>query len=360
MKRYAVIMAGGKGERFWPLSNSRCPKQFLSLVGESTLLSLAVDRLEGLVSPECVFVITNAEFIDVARKAAPQLPSENVIGEVVGRDTAAAVALGAALVGSRDPEGVFAVLTADHIMGDLDVFRRTLEEGMDLASQEDVLVTIGLEPQEASTGFGYIECGAELKNAAGTTAFYNAERFVEKPDIDTARSYLEAGNYFWNSGMFVWSVLSISQAFASYRPPLFEMIQELTPLVNSPNFGDAAKRWYLDLDKISIDYAVMEKARNVVMARGTFAWDDVGSWPALENHFNADSEGNINLGRVALHDAKNNIVYSKDRLTALVGVADLIVVQADGVTLVCPKDRAQDVKPLLNKMRATGQFEDVL
>ena len=357
--RYAVIMAGGKGERFWPLSTSTHPKQLLALVGEETLIAQAVNRLDGLIPAENVFVVTNADLIEATQQAAPMLPPENIVGEPIGRDTAAAVACGGALVAARDPEGVFAILTADQVMGDLDVFKATLRGGMDLAEQNEILVTIGIQPTFPSTGFGYIESGEAFGEAEGVR-FKQAVRFVEKPDEATAQSYLDTGIFFWNSGMFIWSVPTLGKAFAAHCPEMKQLMDELTKYALRGEMIQGLEKTYPDLGRISIDYALMEKADNIVMACGTFAWDDVGSWPALEGHFPQDEMGNTLIGECESLDSKNNIIYSKGHVTAVIGVEDLIVVQADGVTLVCPKDRAQDIKAMVVALREKGTRKELL
>lgn len=356
---HAVILAGGKGERFWPLSTAGRPKQFLTLVGSKPLLTLAFERLRGLVPPDRTYVITNKDLMASTRRALPRLPARNIIGEPVGRDTAAALAVGCALVGARDPDGVFCVLTADHIIGHLPRFRRTLRAGLELAGRENVLITIGIEPRGPSTGYGYIEA-PERCAARGGIRFRNVRRFVEKPDRATARRYCASGRFFWNSGMFIWSARALERAFARHRPPLARLVAELRPLAGTPRFGAALRRLYAGLERISIDYAVMEKVRNIAMAEGAFAWDDLGSWSALEGHVPADAAGNVVLGSCEAVASEDNVVVSQDRLTALIGVRDLIVVQAPGVTLVCPKDRAQDVKKLVERLRAGGRHAGVL
>ncbi len=357
--RYAVIMAGGKGERFWPLSTSKRPKQLLALVGDKPLIAQAVDRLDGLVPPENVFVVTNAELVEATQAAAPLLPPENIVGEPIGRDTAAAVACGGALVKAKDKNGVFAILTADQVMGDLDVFSATLKGGMDLAAQNDILVTIGIEPTYPSTGFGYIESGDNFQSAEGVE-FRKAQRFVEKPDEGTASKYVNSGSFYWNSGMFIWSVQSLEKAFAAHCPEMRKLMDTLTGYAADGKIIEGMDTTYPDLDKISVDYALMEKADNIIMACGTFYWDDVGAWPALENHFEQDATGNTNIGQVQTLDASNNIILSKDHLTAVIGVEDLIVVQAEGVTLVCPKERAQDIKKMVVALRENGSYDELL
>lgn len=356
---YAVILAGGKGERFWPLSTSSRPKQLLDLIGDRSLLAQAVERLDGLIPPERIFILTNQDLVEASRASVPEVPADNIIGEPIGRDTAAAVALGTALVKARNPEASFCVLTADHVIGDLELFQTTLREGLSLAAAQPFLITIGITPKEPSTGYGYIESGAAYETREGIE-FSRAKRFVEKPDRATAENYLAAGTFTWNSGMFIWSVTSITQAFREFRPPLAALIDGLAPVAFTPGFTDALGRQFAGLEKISIDYAVMEKADNILVAKGIFSWDDVGSWTALEHHFPQDGAANTRIGTCEDLDASGNIIYSKGHLTAVIGVKNLIVVQSEGVTLICPKDRAQEIKQMVTALRAHGGYEQVL
>lgn len=355
---YAVIMAGGKGERFWPLSTARRPKQLLDLAGGKPLILQAVDRLAGLVAPERILIVTNESLVAPIRELLGQGSPVGVLGEPVGRDTAAAIAAGAAWIKRRDPEAVFCVLTADHVIGNLPTFRDILERGMELCARHDVLMTIGIDPTEPSSAYGYIEAGDRWQKS-GDVEFFQVRRFVEKPDVETARGYLATGRYAWNSGMFVWSVRNIFKAFEEFRPALAERIEAWSACPDDAAFQAALERDFPVLDKISIDYAVMEKARNLVVCKGTFAWDDVGSWPALESHLPKDGQGNATKGDVEALDSARNIVVSDGRLTALVGVDDLVVVQAEGVTLVCSKARSQDIKGLLARLR-TGQNRETI
>ena len=356
---YAIIMAGGKGERFWPLSTARRPKQLLALAGGKPLILQAVDRLEGVVPADRVLIVTNESLVAPIREMLGAGSPVGVLGEPVGRDTAAAIAVGAAWVRRRDPNGVFCVMTADHIIGDLPVFRDTLARGLELCAKHEVLMTIGIAPSEPSSAYGYIEAG-DLWEASGGTEFFRARRFVEKPDVATARGYVESGRYAWNSGMFVWSVPSLQKAFARFRPVLAEKMASWSACPDDAALQRQLEQDFPALEKISIDYAVMEKADNIVVCRGSFAWDDVGSWPALESHLPRDGEGNATAGDVETFDSANNIVVSEGRLTALVGVKDLVVVQADGVTLVCDKARSQEIKALLAKLRAQQNRDAIL
>ncbi len=356
---YAVVLAGGYGERFWPASTMRRPKQLLTLLGERTMLEMAVDRLAGLIPPERVLVLTSADLVEATIERSPDLPPGNVIGEPMRRDTAAAVALACAVVKARDPEGVFCIVTADHVMGDLEVFRRTLAEGLSVAAANDVLVTIGITPTWPSTAFGYVEAGASF-DAPGDIVFRRVTRFVEKPDAQTAAKYVASGNFSWNSGMFIWSADALAKAFATHAPALSAMIETLVPAVDTADFAAAIAEAFEPLDKISIDYALMERADNILMAEGGFAWGDVGSWPEVADHLPTDDHGNAWRGSVEVIDSSNNIVLSEGRLTALIGVDDLVVVHTDEVTLICPKSRAQDVKHMVTKLRSSGKWDRVL
>lgn len=356
---YAIIMAGGKGERFWPLSTSARPKQLLSLVGDKPLLAQAVDRIRGLFPLDQVYVITNASLVAATREVVPDLPAGNVIGEPCGRDTAAAIAVGGGLVQARDPHAAFCVLTADQVMQDVDLFRETLGEGLALALQRDVLITIGIRPTYPSTGFGYIEAGGPV-HKAGRITFLEGRKFLEKPDGATAERFVASGRYYWNAGMFIWSVGAIRKAFAACRPPLATLMDRVAACGGGPERDRLMASDYPALERISIDYAVMEKSSNIVMAQGLFRWDDVGSWPALENHFEKDAAGNVLVGDCQQVDAQDSIVVSNGRLTALLGVRDVIVVQADGATLVCAKNRAQDIKKLVQHIARTGAHDGLL
>lgn len=350
---YAVILAGGRGERFWPMSTHRRPKQLLALVGKRALLADAVFRMRPIIPEKRILVITSADLQDAVCRLLPGLPKENVIGEPCGRDTAAAITLAAALIKARNPQAVFCVLTADHVISDAVVFRRTLQEALARAAAADVLVTVGLKPLFPSTGFGYIEAGAPAGRLAGAahTTFYRVKRFVEKPNADIAARYVKTGRFYWNSGMFVWSLSTWERALRRHCPPLACLMDTLTPLAGRPGFNAQLKRAYAGLKKISVDYAVMEHADNIIMAEGVFPWDDVGSWSALEQHFPKDGQGNVVVGNAELLESSGNIVVADKGLVALVGVDNMVVVKAGDVTLVCRKDRSQDVKRVVENLR---------
>jgi len=346
---YAVILAGGSGERFWPLSTKARPKQFISLFGGRPLLSLAIERLQGLIPPERIFIVTADRLVTSTVEAARNVPRANIIGEPCKRDTAPAIAVACGLVRRCDPLGVVCILTADQIMSDVETFRTTLSDSVQVAASDDVIVTIGIHPTYPATGFGYIEAGDALETRT-VTLFHKAKRFVEKPDAYTAARYVESGHYYWNAGMFIWRTGTMQAALAAHAPDLAKVSDDVAKASSSEALDAVLQRTYPSLRAISIDYAVMEHVQNIVMARGAFGWDDVGSWPSLTGHFSADSDGNVVVGSCEQIESNSNIVVSENRLTALIGVSGLVVVQSENATLICPKDRAEEVKKLLRRI----------
>ena len=351
-KNYLVIMAGGRGERFWPESRAHRPKQLLPIVGEVPMLQQTVERLNGLVDSDHIFVITNLEQRDATLEVCPQLDPAKVIGEPMGRDTAAAVGLATLLVRREDPNAVFAMLPADAVIQDAAALRATLRAAFEAAAKSPALVTIGIQAQHPATGYGYIQQGPVVDKFSGFE-LYQVQRFVEKPDLKTAESYFSSGEYFWNAGMFIWSVKAIATELAARTPNLWQSLQAIEiELAQGGILDKLMAKYYPKLEKISIDYAVIEKAQSVVMLRADFDWDDVGEWPAIARHYDADADSNVVRGRVALQAAKGNIVYTRnpDHLVALAGVEDLIVVQTEDATLVCHKDQAQSIKALVQQI----------
>ncbi len=350
-KRFVVIMAGGRGERFWPQSRLKRPKHLLPIVGDAPMLSQTVDRLSGLVSPEDVFVITNAEQRDAVLESCPQLLPERVIGEPQGRDTAAAVGLAALVVERAEPGAAFALLPADHVIADAAGFCSVLEGAFEAAEAEDYLVTIGIQPDFPSTGYGYLKRGPSAQEN-GSRPVYQVERFVEKPNLEKAEQYLKEGGFYWNAGMFIWRPEVILSAIKQHAPELSSGLEELSSAWDSSgSLEDAMGQVYPHLKKISIDFAVMEKAEGVVMLESDFDWDDVGEWPAIARHYPADPQGNVFKGAGKAMDAEGNLAFAEDGHTiSLLGVKDLIVVQSGDATMVCHKDYAQQVKALAQQV----------
>ncbi len=358
--RYALILAGGYGERFWPLSTRRCPKQLLSLIGGKPLLTAAVERVNALIPPQRIFVLTGRDLVRPIRTLLPAIPPDHVIGEPFRRDTAAAVALGAGLVAGRNPNAAFCVLPADHVVGNPDRFRACLDYAFRLAESDDCLVTLGVPPSWPCTGYGYIHAGDLLKTKGPTRAF-RVQRFVEKPDQITAERYVKSREYYWNAGMFIWRANVLRASLDRLRPPLRELMDRAAGCRNLRILRRRLAGWYEPLERISIDYALMEKADRIAMVEADFPWDDVGDWPALARHFEKDPAGNVVIGEGTLLEAERNILVSPTgRLIALLGVRDLVVVQSRNATLICPRDRAQEVKKLVNKLEQEGRHQRLL
>ena len=345
---FACILAGGSGERFWPMSRVRTPKHLLKLLSERTLLEETAHRLEGVVPPENIFVLTNEAQLDGIRDALPEVPPDQIVAEPARRDTAPAAALATALVRARDPMGVVAILAADAFIRDQQRFTVQLGAAFAWADQNPSLVTFAVTPSHPSTGFGYLELGAALGAAGPGGQFRRVKRFVEKPDAATAQGYLKDGAFAWNAGMFVWQAAVFLREAELHEPLLAAFIREF-PAGDSAAF--LAARFPL-LPKISVDYAIMEKAANVATLVADFDWDDVGLWTALPKHLATDADGNSVRGQVMVTGASGNIAVSNGRVIALCGVKDLVVVETPDAVLVCHRDAVQDIKklhPLLPK-----------
>ncbi len=354
----AVIMAGGVGTRFWPLSREDRPKQFLQLFGKRSLLQQTYDRLAAFVAPEHALVLTNERFASLVRTQLPEIPDANIIGEPARRDTAGAVALAALLCRRRFGDPVMAVLPADHVIHPVDEFRRVLASAMAAARKEKALYTFGIPPAHPATGYGYLERGEKLLDDGGV-AHYRLLRFKEKPDAETARAYLESGRFFWNSGIFVWTAGTILEALRQHLPGHLGALEPLAALDGAGDWTAGLRRLFPLLPAVSIDHGVMEKAENVRAVAATFSWSDVGGWTALEPFLDKDTSGNACRGRVRSLDAGSNIVCCEDpsETVSLIGVRDLVVVRAGKETLIMPRERAEELKELAEPRKRTACFK---
>ncbi|HHY38141.1 MAG TPA: mannose-1-phosphate guanylyltransferase [Clostridia bacterium] len=395
----ALIMAGGRGERFWPLSRERYPKQFLSLNGHKTMIQETVDRVVPLVGIENVYIVTGQVYEDRVRNLLAGIPAQNIIIEPEGRDTAPCVALASVYIGSileqkcakrravrqaqtgsthslthvdaddwLDP--VMLVLPSDHYIGNVPRFQKTVEVAMNVASSTEGLVTIGITPTRPETGYGYIECGEELVDFAEMAKECGCPRrvlrFREKPDLETARQFLSSGRYLWNSGMFVWRLSTFTRALKKHLPSVYYATQRLVTALNTPFAAQVLAKEYSRLPKISLDYGILEKAEEIYVVPGEFGWDDVGSWSALARLHPLDAGGNVAgtwvgsrakghiRSKPVLVDTKDCIVYSTGRLVAAVGVEDVIVVETEDAVLVCKKGEDQRVKEVVTRLRHEG------
>ena len=348
MANYALILAGGSGTRFWPLSRNAKPKQLLDLFGNGTMLRQAVARLGGLVPAENIFILTNALQEAEVRCQVPELPAANIVAEPARRDTAPAVSLGVALVAARDPQANMIVIPSDSLILDDKAFRSLAADALDLAGREQALMTIGIRPTWPCPSYGYIERAEKLNDAALSHDCYEVVRFREKPDAATAEQYLASGNFTWNAGMFIWNVAHVRSQLAAHTPELADFIDRLTVAADIPAFIATE---FAKLTPISIDFALMEKADRVLNFEASFDWDDVGSWISVGKYLQQDDASNAANTALSAQDSSRNIVFSANgKHVALVGVDDLIVVDTGDALLVAHRDQADKIKNVVAKL----------
>ena len=349
---YALIMAGGGGTRLWPMSRNETPKQLLPLIEEQSMFRVSVERLAPLFPPDRIYVVAGRQHIDALRLEAPELPAENFIAEPYGKDNGPAAALAIAIVLKRDPDATVAYLTADHHIADKEGFHRVLAAGQEIA-QSGFIVTLGISASLPSTAFGYIRRGELLREIDGFRC-YHARDFTEKPDMQTAVRFIRSGEYSWNSGMFIMRASHALSEFERQQPTIHSMMMRLKPHIDTPGFEDVLDDIWEEIPKVSIDYAIMEGAQNVAVIPVDIGWSDVGSWDALFDILDLDEFGNGFKGsapdRVVV-DTKNTLVYS-DKLTVTIGVENIVIVDTNDVLMVCHKDRTQEVRQVVNMLRA--------
>ncbi|MCI0574105.1 MAG: mannose-1-phosphate guanylyltransferase [Myxococcaceae bacterium] len=347
MNLYPVIMAGGSGTRFWPLSRKARPKQFLPLASNQPLIVDTVTRLKGLASPKDTLVVCGPLHAPSVRKLVKGLPKANLLVEPVARNTAPAIALAALHVARRDPAGILVVLPSDHHVADLPGFRATLERAAAVAAQ-GLLVTIGIQPSHPETGYGYIRLGEALPQAGAR----KVAAFVEKPDAATARSYLASGEYLWNGGIFLFRADAILEAFRKHMPDLAKGLDKLAPKVGKRDEAATLERLFPKFPSTSIDYGVMEKADNIAVVPGDFGWSDVGSFGAIPEVRPADARGNVVSGKGAVVvDCDGCVVLADGRPLAVVGLKDVVVVDSGDAILVVPREKAQDVRKAVDALK---------
>lgn len=346
--RYAVIMAGGAGTRLWPAARRESPKQLQRLIYEEPLIAVTVKRLSAAFGPDHILVVTAERYAGPIRDTLPSIPPDNVMSEPFGRNTAAAIAMTAFRIAQDDPDGVLAVFPADHVVLHPDILLQAVEFGADLAREHDV-VDIGVPPAHPETGYGYIELGENFTKR-GDLEVYRVKRFVEKPDVEKAQEYLQAGNYMWNSGIFVWQASRFLDQLQANLPQTYEALDGAFK-DGSP---DALRKAYEDIPDISVDYALMEKVSDVVAIPAEFGWRDVGDWNALYELMDHDADGNATEAPAVLLDTKNSGFLTRGKLVAAIGVEDIIAVDTPDVLLLVRRDRTQDVKKILEDLKERG------
>ena len=361
---HAVILAGGSGTRFWPLSRETCPKQMLQIVGEDTLIRQTIKRINGFVPPENIWIVTTEDKAQDIKfhleSLGPLAKKIQFIKEPLGRNTAPAIGLAAIYLNNLSPDSIMVVMPSDHAIPDAQKFLSDLKVSIE-GAEEDNLVTFGIKPNRPETGYGYIKVDKNTK--AGVNGLLKVERFVEKPGLQTAKSYLSDGNYFWNSGIFIWKTSKILSEIKKHLPTLYKTLKEIESILFEPNKlnkPNKLKELYSSLESISIDYGIMERSADVLMVPGTFQWSDLGSWTALDEVIEKDDSGNILKGNTIDIGSQNSIVFSGERLVATIGLKDMVVVDTPDATLVIPKDRVQEVRKIVETLKKNGREEHLL
>ena len=374
---YAIILAGGSGTRFWPLSRESCPKQMLQIVGEDTLLRQTIKRIEGFTPPENIWIVTTENKAQDIKfhiePLGPMAKGVQFIKEPVGKNTAPAIGLAAIYLNRLSSESVMIVMPSDHAIPDREKFLSDLELAIQ-GAMEDHLVTLGIKPSRPETGYGYIKVENLLK--IGANALRKVECFVEKPDLETAKAYLSEGSYYWNSGIFVWKTSKILSEIQTHLPSLYKILKEIESILfepdqpnkpnkpNPPNDRESRSALcalrYASLESISIDYGIMERSQDVLMVPSTFQWSDLGSWSALDEIITKDEAGNILKGNFIDIGSQNSIVFSGERLVATIGLKDMVVVDTPDATLITLKEKVQEVRKIVEILKQNGREEHIL
>lgn len=354
MKTTALIMAGGRGERFWPKSRKNLPKQFLSLTDDGkTMIQLTVERILPLVALEDIYIATNKAYKMLVIEQLPGLPEENILCEPAGRNTAPCIGLGAVHIAKKNDDAIMFVLPSDHLIKFNKMYLTTLKDAKEVAEKEDNLVTIGITPDYPETGYGYIKFDSHVTEGRA----YAVDRFVEKPSLDVAKEYLASEEYLWNSGMFIWKVTSILKNMQKFMPNTYSRLISVQKSIGTAEQENVLEREFTAMESVSIDYGVMEKAENIYILPGTFGWDDVGSWLAVERIKKTNEFGNVVNGNIITVNTHNCIIQGERKLIATVGVEDLIVVDTEDATLICAKDGAGDIKKVLENLKICNRDE---
>ncbi len=353
---FCLIMAGGSGTRFWPRSRAAKPKQYLNIVGDESLLQSTIKRFSTFTDPQNIYIVSSKSQAEVLEAQTPELPAQNLIYEPVGKNTLPCIGLTAMFAEKEDPGGIMVVSPSDHLVEDNDLFRDTVLAASKIADERDGIVTIGITPSYPATGYGYVKT-AENITAGEKISQYKVERFVEKPDRETAEKYLDEGRFFWNSGLFVFKVRVFLEAVEQFAPALYKDLRKIQQDMGNPSFPQTLDSVYRAVENISVDYGIMEHAQNIYLVEGNFGWNDLGSWESVYEVEEKDKNGNAGQGEVYLHDTRNSYVYVQNEMVALIGLDDVVVVRDGNATLVCKRENAQDVKKIVERLKSENRRE---
>lgn len=352
MKVYSVIMAGGVGARFWPLSRKQTPKQLLKIFNDNSLIQDTVKRLKGIIKPSETFVITNEIQKEGIKKQLNNIPDENIISEPFGKNTAACIGLSSILIKAKSEDAIIVTLPADHQITNTKKFQKTIKKAINFAGENGALVTIGIKPTRAETGYGYIQIDDQVNDDV-----YRVKTFAEKPNIETAQRFVDSGDFYWNSGMFIWKATSILNEIKNLMPDLYEGLEKIEEHIGMDDFYEVLKTVYGQLRSISIDYGVMEKTSHVYLIKGEFDWSDVGSWDAVYELKKKDDDGNVLIGDIYSENSINSYINTNKKFTAVIGAQNLIVIETEDALLICDRYKAQDVKLVVDHLRMNKRNE---
>ncbi len=350
---YAVIMAGGAGTRLWPRSRKSMPKQLLKIVSNRTMIQETVDRLTPLVDADHIIVVVGEAHFKEINEQLADVPTENILVEPEGKNTAPCIGLAATHIRSRDKDGVMVILPSDHLVVNGNRFRKTIKAAAEAARTRKCLVTIGIEPTLPETGYGYIQIGEKLDTVQGEDV-YVVEAFKEKPSRSTAQKFLKTGTYLWNSGMFVWTAETILEQIKTHLPALYEGLAKIEGVIGKETERKVTEKVYASLEPESIDFGVMEKAEDVVLLKGDFGWSDIGSWAAMEQIWPKDENGNFLNAEVISIESTGNIIHSTKKLVAVIGLKDIVIIETEDAILVCAKEKAPDVRSVVDELKKRG------
>ena len=353
---YTLIMAGGSGTRFWPRSKTVKPKQYLNIFGDKSLLQDTIERFATFTKQENIYIVSSATQAKVLEKQTPMLPKENLIYEPIGRNTLPCIGLAAMYAERENPDGVMVVSPSDHLITNNTLFESTVLAAAKIANERDGIVTLGITPTYPATGYGYVQTAEDITGNEKIKQF-KVERFVEKPDEATATNYLKQGGFYWNSGLFVFKVSVFLKAVEEFAPELYADLRKIQADFGNPSYPETLDTIYRAVESISVDYGIMEHAKNIFLVEGNFDWNDLGSWESVYQTDKKDENGNAGMGEAIFLDSKNSYVSTDDGLVAVVGLDDVIVVRDGNTTLVCKRDNAEDIKKIVEELKAKNKLE---
>jgi len=353
---YSLIMAGGSGTRFWPRSRDKRSKQFLAIFGNETLIQSTINRFLPIVPMDNIYIISKQLQKEEILRQNLTINSDNILYEPVGRNTLPCIALGSMFIQRRNPDGIIIVSPSDHLVGNLPLFRNTIKAACKMAADNDVIITIGINPVSPATGYGYIRKADKVCSEKGID-FFKVKCFVEKPDFEIAEQYYTSGEYLWNSGLFIFKNSVLWNAITEFAPNLYDSLMEINKYIESPSFEDQLAKKYGSVEAISIDNGILEKAGNIYVVKGSFRWNDLGGWEQVYELSEKDASGNATVGNVVLRDTENSYVYSQNGLIVLMGVKDMLVVQEGNATLVAKRNKSEDIKQLVKLLKSKDLHE---